>query len=192
MALASSDQRSSVCSTSVVRWITLLVLFVFAVPRPVDAQLNGQCRADRTMSTIVGAGLGAAAAAIPATIIHRHDQTTSHRIVAISIATGALTGFVAAGRDHPCLSAAPAESVHVGDAVLSSRSKHASRGGLAGFVTGAVVGAAGSAFLQMGCEADPCHPVVGRVGAAAFFAGEGGLAGGILGSLIGWAWPVKR
>ncbi len=154
------------------------------------AQPGDDCRTDRTWSTLVGAGLGAAAAAIPATIVHRHDQTTSHLIVAASVSAGALIGFVAAGRDHPCTSRM--DAAHLTDSIVHQRSGHAGRGFVTGAVIGGVFGALGSTQLNVGCELDPCHPVLGRVGATALFAGEGALAGGILGSLIGWAWPAGR
>jgi hypothetical protein len=167
--------------------VSILAL-VFAFPRPVAAQSSGPCGTDRTMSTLVGAGLGGAVAAIPATIVHRHDQTSSHLIVAVSIPAGALIGFVAAGRDRPCLSGT--ESPHVADAVVAKRSAHARHGGLAGVVSGAVLGAAGGTLYSVGCEREPCNAT--RANLMLFSAGEGALAGGILGGLIGWAWPVGR
>ena len=160
-------------------------------PRRVDAQQPGAtCGTDRTVSTLVGAGLGGVVAAIPATIVHRHDQTSSHRIVAVSISAGALIGFVAAGRDRPCTS--PRNPSPGADGVTASRSSHAGHGALVGAVIGGVVGAVGGTFYNLGCERDPCHGSVTRVNVMLFSAGEGALAGGILGSLIGWAWPTGR
>jgi hypothetical protein len=157
--------------------------------RPLGAQGTGTCGTDRTLSTLVGAGLGAAAGAIPATIVHRHDQTSSHRIVVASISAGALIGFAAAGRDRPCTSRS--DSV-AGDVVIATRSRHAGRGALVGAIIGSVVGAAGSTLYNIGCERDPCDATRARVGVMLFSAGEGALAGGILGTLIGWAWPAGR
>jgi len=174
-------------------WINMLgfvLLLACLSSRRAEAQPSGACRTDRTMSTLVGAGLGAAAAAIPATIVHRHDQTSSHRIVAVSVSAGALIGFVAAGRDHPCISRT--ESSERPDSVVERRSGHAGRGFVTGAVIGGVVGALGSTQFNIGCEQDPCHPALGRISATLFFTGEGALAGGILGSLIGWAWPAGR
>jgi len=139
---------------------------------------------------LVGAGLGAAVAAIPATIVHRHDQPSSHRIVAVSISTGALIGFLAAGRDHPC--AARADSSQIADPVVAGRSRHAGRGAVAGAIIGAVLGAVGGTFYNIGCTHDPCHATRARVSVMLFSAGEGAAAGGLLGSLIGWAWPTGR
>ena len=167
----------------------VLLLACLSARRAV-AQAGDACRTDRTWSTIVGAGLGAAAAAIPATIVHRHDQTSSHRIVAISVSTGALIGFVAAGRDHPCMSRM--DSSLRADSVVERRSGHAGRGFVTGAVIGGVLGAVGSTQFNIGCEQDPCHPTLGRIGVTAVLAGEGALAGGIVGSLIGWAWPAGR
>jgi len=158
--------------------------------RPGQAQLSGQCRTDRTLSTLVGAGLGGAVGAIPATIVHRHDQVSSHRIVAVSVAAGALIGFVASGRDRPC--ASRADSSHAASGVVEARSGHASHGALAGAVIGGVLGAVGSSFYNVGCDRDPCDANRARVNVTLFSAGEGALAGGVLGSLIGWAWPVRR
>jgi hypothetical protein len=155
-----------------------------------DAQPSDACRTDRTLSTLVGAGLGGAAGAIPATIVHRHDQASSHRIVAVSISAGALIGFVAAGRDHPCLSRM--DSSRLADAVVATRSGHARHGALAGAVIGGVLGAVGGTFYNVGCGRDPCDATRTRVNIMLFSAGEGALAGGILGSLIGWAWPAGR
>lgn len=162
----------------------------FLLSRPVEAQLSGACSTDRTFSTLVGAGLGGAAGAIPATIVHRHDQVSSHRIVAGSIAVGALIGFVAAGHDRPCLS--HTDSSHVADAVVARRSGHAGHGALAGAVIGVVLGAAGGTLYNVGCTRDPCNANSTRAHLMVFSAGEGALAGGILGGLIGWAWPVGR
>src|SRR5262249_18724391 len=154
-------------------------------------QSSGHCGTDRTVSTLVGAGLGAAVGAIPATIVHNRNETASHRILAISIATGALTGFAAASRDRPCLPGS--DSPRLRDAVLAKRSGHAWRGGLAGFVSGAVVGAAGSALytVDADCIPGPCRTSP-RTRITLLSAAEGAVAGGLLGSLIGWAWPVRR
>jgi hypothetical protein len=170
--------------------VVSVLALVFAFSRPMAAQSSGSCSTDRTLSTLVGAGLGGAVAAIPATIIHRHDQTSSHLIVAVSIPTGALIGFLAAGRDRPCMSGM--ESPSVGDAVVATRSSHAGRGGLVGIVSGGLVGAAGGTLYNVGCERDPCNAALGRASLMLFSAGEGAIAGGILGGLIGWAWPVGR
>ena len=159
-------------------------------PQSVRAQASSACAADRTVSTLVGAGLGAAAAAIPATIVHRHDQTSSHRIVAVSITTGALIGFVAAGRDRPCV--ARADSLQTTEPVMARRSSHARRGALAGAFIGGVLGAAGGTLYNIGCTEDPCHATRERVGIMLFSAGEGAVALGVLGSLIGWAWPTGQ
>jgi len=158
--------------------------------RPAQAQVSGQCRTDRTLSTLVGAGLGAAVGAIPATIVHRHDQASSHRIVVVSVAGGALIGFVASGRDRPC--ASRADSSHAANGVVEARSGHASHGALAGAVIGGVIGAVGGSFYNAGCDGGSCDANRTRVNLMLFSAGEGALAGGILGSLIGWAWPVRR
>lgn len=168
---------------------SILSLASLISPRA-DAQASGACRTDRTLSTLVGAGLGGAASAIPATIVHRHDQASSHRIVAVSISAGALIGFVAAGRDHPCLSRM--DSSRLADAVVATRSGHARHGALAGAVIGGVLGAVGGTFYNVGCGRDPCDATRTRVNIMLFSAGEGALAGGILGSLIGWAWPAGR
>jgi hypothetical protein len=154
----------------------------------VEAQARATCHTDRAVWTVVGAGLGAAAGAIPATIVHRHDQVSSHRIVAGSIAAGALVGFVAAGRDRPCVSRT--DSSQVADAVVARRSSRAGRGALSGVVIGGILGAVGGTFYNVGCERDPCHENRTRVNLILFSAGEGALAGGILGGLIGWAWPM--
>ncbi|HXT16588.1 MAG TPA: hypothetical protein VN706_13200 [Gemmatimonadaceae bacterium] len=154
------------------------------------AQLNGGCGMDRFVSTAVGAGLGAAAGAIPATIVHRHDQTTSHRIVIGSVAVGAVIGLLSAGRDRVCTS--PMDSTHVADAVLSARSRHTRNGSVAGFLIGGILGAAGGTLYQIGCVRDPCNGTRDRIDVMLFSAGEGAVAGVILGSLIGWAWPVGR
>ncbi|MGH7618310.1 MAG: YtxH domain-containing protein [Gemmatimonadaceae bacterium] len=159
--------------------LSLAVLF----PRTAEAQANSDCSTDRWVSTLVGAGLGGAAGAIPATIAHRHDQTSSHRIVAVSISAGAVLGFVAAGRDRPCRSHADAS--HAGDVVLASRSRHASHSALAGVLIGGVVGAAASTLYAVDGNRT-------RVYVTLFSAGEGAIAGGVLGGLIGWAWPVGR
>jgi hypothetical protein len=145
---------------------------------------------DRTVSTLVGAGLGAAAAAIPATIVHRHDQTSSHRIVAVSISAGAVIGFVAAGRDHPC--AVRADSSPSTDRVIAGRSSHATRGAVAGGLIGGVLGAVGGTLYNIGCTRDPCNASQERAGIMAFSAAEGAVAIGLLGGLIGWAWPTGR
>lgn len=171
------------------RRVVLACMMALLAPRAVAGQESGQCSTDRMFSTLVGAGLGAAAGAIPATIVHRHDQTSSHRIVVGSISVGALVGFLAAGRDHPCASNSdPARA----DVVIATRSGHAGHGALVGAVIGGVVGAAGSTLYNVGCTRDPCDANRQRVYIALFSAGEGALAGGILGSLIGWAWPVNR
>ena len=164
------------------------------LPSRASAQAGQACATDRTISTLVGAGLGAAAAAIPATVVHRHDQTSSHRIVAISVSAGALVGFFAAGRDHPC---APhpdslAVSQPATNAVVTRRSTHASHGAVAGAVIGGVLGAVGSTLYHVGCERDPCGASRGRFNLMLFSAGEGAAAGGLLGGLIGWAWPAGR
>ena len=78
------------------------------------------------------------------------------------------------------------------DSVVERRSGHAGRGFVTGAVIGGVLGAVASSQFNLGCEQDPCHPVLGRIGVTVAFAGEGALAGGILGSLIGWAWPAGR
>ena len=184
-SVASQLARS--CRIDVLGFVLLVVCLS---SRRAAAQPGDACRTDRTWSTIVGAGLGGAAAAIPATIVHRHDQTSSHRIVAVSVSTGALIGFVAAGRDHPCMSRM--DSSLRADSVVERRSGHAGRGFVTGAVIGGVLGAVGSTQLNIGCEQDPCHPTLGRISVTAFLAGEGALAGGILGSLIGWAWPAGR
>ena len=174
------------------RWIVVacLVSFGLAVSRRVEAQASGMCRTDRVVSTLVGAGLGAAAGAIPATIVHRHDQTSSHRIVIGSIAAGTLIGFVAAGRDRPCISRADAPPLAGGG--VAGRAAHARHGVLVGSLTGAVVGAAGGTLYGIGCAEGPCNENATRAKFMLFSAGEGAVAGGLLGSLIGWAWPIKR
>lgn len=159
-------------------------------PRVARAQASGACTSDRTVSTLVGAGIGAAAAAIPATIVHRHDQTSSHRIVAVSVSAGALIGFFAAGRDHPCASAD--SSRHASDPIMVGRSSHAKHGAVAGAIIGGVLGAVGGSFFNVGCTNDPCSVTRERAGIMVFSAAEGAVAGGVLGSLIGWAWPVHR
>jgi hypothetical protein len=167
------------------------VLSLMAVfSRPAVAQVTNHCGTDRTVSTLVGAGLGGVAAAIPATIVHRHDQTSSYRIVAVSVSAGAVIGFVAAGRDRPCTSSA--DSAHIGAMVVARRSAHAANGALTGALIGAVAGAAGSMLYNVDCTGDPCNLNSRRASIAAFSAGEGALAVGILGGLIGWAWPVHR
>ena len=155
------------------------------------ARAASGCSADRTVSTLVGAGIGAAAAAIPATIVHRHDQSTSHRIVAISITAGAIVGFLAANRDRPC--ATRSDSSSAGNTILASRSEHSQRGALVGVAIGAVLAAVGSRLYPVGCDLDrPCNSNGTRLGLTLFSAGEGAIAGGLLGSLIGWAWPIYR
>lgn len=160
--------------------------------RRVEAQPRGACRADRAVSTLVGAGLGAAAGAIPATVVHRHDQVGSRGIVTVSIAPGALIGFVAPGRDRPCVSRT--DSSQVADSVVARRSGRAGRGALAGAVIGAALGAVGSTLynVDVDCAPGPCHATRGRVSLMLVSAGGGALAGGILGGLIGWAWPMGR
>lgn len=155
-----------------------------------SARTGDGCATSRTISTIVGAGLGGAVAAIPATIIHRHDQTSSHRIVAVSVSTGAIIGFIAAGRDQPC--ASRADSLQPTTALVAGRSSHAGRGAVAGAVVGGILGAVGSTFYNIGCGRDPCNAIRARVNVIVFSAAEGATAGGILGSLIGWAWPTRR
>ena len=172
------------------RAFAAVLLAAIASSRAAGAQQNEHCSSDRAFSTLVGAGLGAAAGAIPATIVHRHDQTSSHRIVVVSISAGAVLGFVAASRDRPCTS--PPNSSRIADAVMATRSQHAKRGGVIGLVTGAVVGAAGSSLYNVGCVNDPCNATRTRVGITVFSAAEGALAGGILGGLVGWAWPVRQ
>jgi hypothetical protein len=155
-----------------------------------QAQWSGTCGTDRALSTLVGAGLGGAVGAIPATIVHRHDQSSSHRIVAVSISGGAIVGFLAAGRDHPCTSRA--DSSYAADLVVARRSGHARNGAVAGIVVGGVLGAAGSSLISIGCTRDPCNETRTRVNLMVSSAGAGALAVGLLGSLIGWAWPVGR
>ena len=159
-------------------------------PQRVVAQPGSSCTKDRTVSTLVGAGLGAAVGAIPATIVHRHDQTSSHRILAVSISAGALIGFLAAGRDYPCV--AQADSSHLADPVIAGRSSHAGRGAVAGALIGGVLGAVGSTFYNIGCGRDPCDMTRARVGVTVFSAAEGAAAGALLGGLLGWAWPTNR
>ena len=171
--------------------INTVVLVVIALPCSTYAQGVSTCNTDRTISTIVGAGLGAAAAAIPATIVHRHDQTSSHRIVAFSISTGALIGFLAAGRDHPCTTRTDSARL-TADSVIAGRSHHAGRGAVAGALIGGVLGAVGGTFYNVGCVNDPCHATRARVGVMLFSASEGAVAGGLLGSLVGWALPSGR
>jgi hypothetical protein len=170
--------------------IACVLAFAVLSSRVAGAQEIEQCSTDRTVSTLVGAGLGLAVGAIPATVVHRHDQTSSHRIVVGSLAVGAVIGFVAAGRDRPC--ALHADSSRIADAVIASRSGHAKRGAVAGAVTGAVIGAAGGTLYNIGCTEDPCNANRARAALMLFSAGEGAIAGGLLGSLIGWAWPVGR
>lgn len=166
----------------------MLLTSVFS--HPLGAQGSGTCGTDRALSTLVGAGLGAAAGAIPATVVHRHDQTSSHRIVVVSISAGAIIGFAAAGRDRPCMSGSDSSvAAHV---AVATRSRHAQHGALVGAVLGGVVGAVGGTFYNVGCVEDPCDATRARVGLMLFSAGEGALAGGILGTLIGWAWPAGR
>ena len=155
-----------------------------------EAQQSHACRVDRAVSTLVGAGLGAAVSAIPATVVHRRDQTGSHLIVIGSIGAGAAIGFVAGGRDVPC--ASRGESTHVANAVVAQRSARAGRGALVGGALGAVLGAAGSTLISTGCIREPCHENATRVRLTLFIAGEGALAGGLLGGLIGWALPAGR
>jgi len=196
---AAQTREASTLAVSMKHWVrpdwsrstvfTCALAVALVAPRMAGAQESGQCSTDRLLSTLVGAGLGAAAGAIPATVVHRHDQTSSHRIVAGAISAGALIGFLAAGRDHPCASHSdPARA----DEVLATRSGHAGHGALVGAVIGGVVGAAASTLYSVGCTRDPCDANRQRVYIGLFSAGEGALAGGILGSLIGWAWPVKR
>lgn len=167
-----------------------VVALVLGAPHGAGAQVSSACATDRTVSTLVGAGLGAAAAAIPATIVHRHDQSSSHRIVVVSISTGALIGFLAASRDHPC--AVPSGSPHLADSVIAGRSSHAGRGAIAGALVGGALGAFGGTLYNIGCTSDPCHPTRERAGFMLFSAAEGAVAGGLLGTLIGWAWPIGK
>ena len=66
---------------------TAVVVLVVLSSRRARAQASHACSTDRAVSTLVGAGLGAAAAAIPATIVHRHDA-----------GRGTLAGAVIGGR----------------------------------------------------------------------------------------------
>jgi hypothetical protein len=57
---------------------TTAIAALVAINSPRDALAQATaCSADRTISTLVGAGLGAAAAAIPATIVHRQRTLDS-------------------------------------------------------------------------------------------------------------------
>jgi hypothetical protein len=160
--------------------------------RRVEAQPRGTCRADRAVSTPVRAGLSAAAGAIPATVVRRYDQVSSHVIVTAPMAPAALIGFVAAGRDRPCVSRT--DSFQVADSVAAVRAGRARRGALAGVVIGAALGAVGSTLynVDVDCAPGPCRATRGRASLMLFSAGGGALAGGILGGLIGWAWPMGR
>lgn len=176
--------------------VLVCALAPLAAPQDASAQTGAQtsartgdrCATSRTISTIVGAGLGGSIAAIPATIIHRHDQTSSHRIVAVSVSAGAIIGFIGAGRDQPC--ASRSDSLHLTTGMVARRSSHAGRGAIAGAVVGGIVGAVGGTFYNIGCGRDPCNATRARVNVIVFSAAEGAAAGGILGSLIGWAWPT--
>lgn len=176
-------RRNSVCAA-------IAALLAVTSPRGALAQASA-CTTDRTVSTLVGAGLGAAAAAMPATIVHRHDQTSSHRILAVSVSTGAVLGFLAASRDRPCVARADSAQPTT-DPVIVGRSNHAGRGAVAGAAIGGVLGAVGGSFYNIGCTRDPCNATRERVYVMAFSASEGALAGGLLGTLIGWAWPAGR
>ncbi len=148
-----------------------------------------ECRTYRAASTVAGIGLGAALGAVPATIVHRHDQRASHAIMAVSISGGALVGFIGSGRGHPC--AAPASNgPRVPDPVFAARESHSWKGALVGAVAGGLLGAYGGSQLNIGCTRDPCDEASQRRLAIAGSAGVGALAGGVLGSLVGWAWPV--
>ena len=182
------DREDRFARSSAIVFGSLAVCFFVAAR--VDAQTAGGCRTDRAISTIVGAGLGSAAGAIPATIVHRHDQTSSHRIVIGSVSAGALIGFVAAGRDQPCRSSI--DSSRVPDAVIGRRSLHARRGALVGGLIGGALGAAGGTLYQLGCASQSCDGKVTRTDVMLFSAAEGAVAIGILGGLIGWAWPTGR
>ncbi len=138
-----------------------------------------ECHTFRAASTVVGAGLGAAVGAIPATVVHRHDKQSSHTIMAISVSGGALTGLLLSARGHPCTSPASASSTPaLPDPVVARREDHAWKGALSGAVVGGILGAAGGTML-------------GGNGAAVYLGVAGGFGGGILGSLVGWAWPVR-
>jgi hypothetical protein len=180
--------------SAVVLAVACIALLASLLPRRATAQVEHACATDRAISTLVGAGLGAAAAAIPATIVHRHDQTSSHRIVLLSVSAGALAGFLATGRDQPCASHADssADAPQLANAVVSRRSAHASHGAVAGAVIGGLLGAVGSTLYHVGCDRDPCSLARSRFNLMLFSAGEGAAAGGILGGLIGWAWPAGR
>lgn len=167
----------------------LLAMLVIGAIAPVARAQSAQCATDLTVSTLVGAGLGGVVAAIPATIVHRHDQNTSHRIVEVSIPAGAVVGFMLAKRDRPC--ASPPDSVRVAEAVLTRRSSHAGTGALIGGIMGGIAGAVGSTFLNVGCgDRGSCSGSHLEIGIA--MAGLGGISGGILGGLIGWAVPAGR
>ena len=131
-----------------------------------------------------------AAGAIPATIVHRHDQTSSHRIVIGSVTAGALVGFIASGRDHPCVPSS--DSTRDPDAIVGRRSSHARRGALVGGIIGGALGAAGGTMYQLGCATQSCDGKVTRTDVMLFSAAEGAVAIGIFGPLIGWAWPTGR
>lgn len=171
--------------------ILIAFLLTLLIAPTSHAQTAAACRGDRVISTLVGAGLGASAAAIPATILHRHDQTSSHRLVAGSIVVGGLIGFLGGGRDQPCAERSDSAS-RAGSSVITGRTAHARRGALAGALIGGVLGTIGGSLYQTGCVRDPCNKLSGRVGIMLFSAGEGAAAGGLLGGLIGWAWPVSR
>ena len=185
--IASLAIQKVLHSASAVR--TFLLLISVAISSRVGAQQDGPCETTRRISTFVGAGLGAAVGAIPATIVHRHDHTSSQRILVGSVAAGALIGFVASGRDRACTSRA--DSLPVARRIVASRSTHAGHGALAGVVIGGVLGAVGGTFYHTGCSREPCHANATR-NLVVFSAAEGAAAGGILGGLIGWAWPVRR
>ena len=167
-------------------WLALVA------PRAVAAQSPGACTTDRTVSTLVGAGLGLAAAAIPATVVHRHNPTSSHHIVELSVSGGALLGFFAAGRDHPWASHAESAPVEGQRDVLAGRSTHAGKGAIIGAAIGGVVGALGGSLYDGGRTLDHCRVTHTRISLMLLTAGEGAAAGGLLGGLIGWAVPAGR
>lgn len=155
------------------------------------AQSRASCAMDRFASTLTGAGLGGVVVAVPATVVHRHDQTSSHRMVAGAISAGAVIGFLSSGRDQPCLG--HSDSSHVRADVFSIRAAHARRGSIAGVIVGGVLGAVGSTFYNVGCDdSSGCDAKSTRVGITIFSVGEGAIAGAIVGSLIGWVWPAGR
>jgi len=189
--------RRGAITTSMEEWlrssfviVACSLSFSILLSHPVEAQSSSGCGTYRAVSTLVGAGLGAAAGAIPATVVHRHDKQSSYRITAVSISAGAVIGLIAASRDPACRSRADSSQAVAG--VVASRSAHARRGALTGALIGGVLGAAGSTLLGVGCTREPCHETRTRVNLTLFGAGEGAFAGGLLGGLVGWAWPVRR